>query len=82
MKPFYGVFLNIRKAFEWMVRDRFIMILEGYGAGPQMIRLIRTYWCDTIMVCRAPGNYDMPFKAGCGMTQGGPTIRQVVQHLG
>ncbi len=48
------------------------MILEGYGAGPRMIRLIRGYWRDAIMVCRALGNYGMPFKAGRGVTQGGP----------
>jgi hypothetical protein len=37
-----------------------------------MIRLIRGYWRDAIMVCRALGNYGMPFKAGRGVTQGGP----------
>ena len=48
------------------------MILEGYGAGPRMIQLIRGYWRDAIMVCRALGNYGTPFKAGRGVTQGGP----------
>ncbi len=37
-----------------------------------MIRLIRTYWRNAIMVCCASGNYSMPFKVGCGVTQGGP----------
>ncbi len=37
-----------------------------------MIRLIRGYWRDAIMVCRAMGNYGTPFKAGRGVTQGGP----------
>jgi len=36
-----------------MNRERCILILEGYGAGPWMIRLIQTYWRDAIMVCRA-----------------------------
>jgi hypothetical protein len=43
LKPFYGVFLDLRKAFDSMDRERCIMILEGYGAGPRMIRLIRGY---------------------------------------
>ena len=70
LKPFYGVFLDLKKAFDLMDRERCIMILEGYGAGPRMIRLIRGYWSDTIMVCRASGNYGTPFKAGRGVTQG------------
>ncbi len=41
LKPFYGVFLDLKKAFDSMDRERCIMILEGYGAGPRMIRL----WC-------------------------------------
>ena len=48
------------------------MLLEGYGAGPLLIRLVRVYWRDAIMVCRAAGYYGQPFKAGRGITQGGP----------
>jgi hypothetical protein len=48
------------------------MVLEGYSAGPWMIRLIRGFWRNSIMVCRAAGNYGTAFKAGRGMTQGGP----------
>jgi hypothetical protein len=72
LKPFYGVFLDLKKAFDSMDRERCIMILEGYGTGPRMIRLIPGYWRDAIMVCRALGNYGTPFKAGRGVTQGGP----------
>ena len=55
-----------------MDREHCIMILEGYGAGPRMIRLIRGNWRDAIMMCRAMGNYGTPFTAGCGVTQGSP----------
>ncbi len=51
LKPFRGVFLDLWKAFNAMDRERSIMLLKGYGAGPRMIRLIRSYWCDAIMVC-------------------------------
>jgi hypothetical protein len=37
-----------------------------------MVRLIRGYWRDAIMVCRAAGYYGQPFTAGRGVTQGGP----------
>jgi hypothetical protein len=40
LKPFYGVFLDLKEAFDLMDRESCILILEGYGAGPRMIRLI------------------------------------------
>jgi hypothetical protein len=48
------------------------LVLEGYSASPWMIRLICGFWRDAIMVCRAAGNYGTAFKAGRGVTQGGP----------
>jgi hypothetical protein len=72
LRPFYGVFLNLRKAFDAMDRERCLMVLEGYGAGPRIIQLIRGFWRDAIMVCRAAGNYGTAFKAGRSVTQGGP----------
>ncbi len=72
LKPFYGVFLDLRKAFNAMDWERCIMLLEGYGAGPLMIRLICGYWRNAIMVCRAAGYYGTAFKASHSVTQGGP----------
>ncbi len=57
------------------------MLLEGYGVGPQMIRLIRGYWRNAIMVCRAAGNYGMTFKAGRGVTQGSPISAKLFNIL-
>ena len=64
-----------------MDRERCILILEGHGVGPRMIRLIRNYWCNAIMVCRAMGNYGQPFKAGRGVTQGGPLSAKLFNIL-
>jgi hypothetical protein len=70
--PFYGVFIDLKKAFDAMDRERCLLLLEGHGAGPNMRRLIRHFWDDeTTNVCRALGNYGAPFKAGRGVTQGG-----------
>ncbi len=33
-EPFYGVFLDLKKAFDAM---ECLLILEGYGAGPNMV---------------------------------------------
>ncbi len=72
LQLFYGVFLDLRKVFDAMDWELCLMMLEGYGAGPQVIRLIRGFWRDAIMVCRAAGNYGTVFKAVRGVTQGGP----------
>jgi hypothetical protein len=62
--PFYGVFLDLKKAFDSMDRERCLLILEGYGVGPRMIRLIRNFWRNAVLVCRALGNYGSPFVLG------------------
>ena len=59
--PFYGVFLDLQKAFDAMDREQCILILEDYGVGPRMIRLIRNFWCNALLVCRASRNYGVPF---------------------
>jgi hypothetical protein len=37
-----------------------------------MRRLIRHFWDEATNICRASGNYGVPFKSGRGITQGGP----------
>ncbi len=72
LKPFYGNFHYLQKSFDAMDREWCILILEGYGAGPRLVRLVQTYWRDAIMVYQALGYYSIAFKAGHGVTQGGP----------
>ncbi len=79
--PFYGVFLDLKKAFDSMDRERCLLILEGYGVGPRMIRLIRNFWRHAVLVCRASGNYGSPFCAGRGVTQGGPLSAKLFNIL-
>ncbi len=56
LQPFYGVFLDLRKAFNAMDWEQCLMILEGYGAGPWMIWSICGFWHNAIMVCHVVGN--------------------------
>ena len=49
----YGVFLDMRKAFDAMDQGRCIGILEGAGVGPKAVRLIKAFWDKAILVCRA-----------------------------
>jgi hypothetical protein len=80
-EPFYGVFLNLKKAFDAMDRERCLLILEGYFAGPNMVQLIRNFLRDVTMVCCASGNYGGPFRAGGGVTQGGPLSAKLFNIL-
>ena len=70
--PLYGIFLDLRKAFDAMDRGRCLQILEDAGVGPKALRLIRAFWDKAILVCRASGYYGSPFSAERGVTQGGP----------
>jgi hypothetical protein len=40
MQLFYGMFQDLRKAYNAMDREQCIMILEEYGAGLRMVQLI------------------------------------------
>ncbi len=71
---FYGAFIDLKKAFDTMDWKRCLLLLEGHGAGPNMRRLIRHFWDEAMHVCRASGNYGAPFKAGSGVTHGGPLL--------
>ena len=68
----FETFIDLRKAYDAMDRGRCLEILEEYGVGPNMLRLIRFFWDYADLVCRAVGNYGAPFKAHRGVTQGGP----------
>ena len=62
--PLYGIFVDLRKAFDAMDRGRTLKILEDRGVGPKTLRLIRKFWELAEMVCRAGGSYGRRFRAG------------------
>ncbi len=79
--PFYRVFIDLKKAFDAMDRERCLEILGMHGVGPNMMRLICNFWDTAINVCRARGNYGQPFQAGRGVTQGGPLSAKLFNIL-
>jgi hypothetical protein len=79
--PFYGVFLNLKKAFDSMDCERCLLILGGYGFGSKMIWLFQNFWANATMVCQASVNYGTLFQAEWGVTQGGPLSAKLFNIL-
>ncbi len=79
--PFYGVFIDLTKAFNAMDRERCLQLLGEYGVGLNKRRLIRHFWDEAMNVCLASGNYGVPFKSSRGVTQGGPLSAKLFNIL-
>ena len=41
--PLYGIFLDSREAYNATDQDRCLVILKGYGVGPNMLQLIKHF---------------------------------------
>jgi len=79
--PVFEVFLDLKKAYDTLDRERTLTILEQYGVGARSIRLLRQFWDQQQIVARQGGFYGDPFGATRGVTQGdiiSPTIFNVV----
>ena len=64
-----------------MDRGRVLDLIKGYSLGPNMRRLIQTFWGKAALVCREQGNYREPFRDHWGVTQGGllfPTMFNIL----
>ena len=71
-QPLFGIFIDLKKAYDAMDRERCLEIMVAYGVGPNLIRLLRFFWDNAELVCRAGGCFGTPFKSYRGVTQGGP----------
>ena len=43
-EPLFQVFLDVRKAYDSLDRDRCLQLLSGYGMGTNLARLLDNYW--------------------------------------
>jgi hypothetical protein len=77
---FFGVFIDLKKAFDAMDQGRCLAILALHGVGPQMLRLICNFWEIKMNICCAKGNYGCPFKAGHGVTGKAP-VGKIIQYF-
>ena len=80
--PYYQIFIDLRKAYDTLDRERTIKILQGYGVGPRIIKLLRRVWDDDCCVPKAGGFFGDPFAQNRGVRQGdglSPIIFNIVE---
>jgi hypothetical protein len=63
INPLYFVFLDLKKAYDALDRDRMTKILEGYGVGPNIMRFINIVWIIETVVPKQAGFYGKSFNA-------------------
>ena len=75
--PLFRIFIDSRKAYNAMDRDRCMEILVRYGVGPKMQQLIQFFSDKAGLVCHENGVFRKPFKAGRGVLQGGLVLPRI-----
>jgi Reverse transcriptase (RNA-dependent DNA polymerase) len=79
--PHFAVFLDLKKAYDTLDRDRTLQILQGYEVGPNIRNIIAQTWAMDRMIPRQAGFYGEPFKTSRGVRQGdimSPTVFNIV----
>ena len=66
----YQVYLDLKKAYDSIDRDRVIHIMKRYGVGPNICRYVQNVWTNQSFLLRQSGFYSDPFQVERGCTQG------------
>ena len=70
-EPLLLVFMDLRKDYDTVDRDRLLITLKGYGSGPWMCGNLDNFWdCQQVML-RHNGFHGPAFPAKKGIPQGG-----------
>ena len=69
-EPVFMVFLDLKKAYDTLDRDQAMRILEGYGVGANIRRILTTIWSGDTMIPRQAGYYGKAFRARRGVRTG------------
>jgi hypothetical protein len=80
-KTLYQIFIDLAKAYDTLDRGSTLEILEGYGVGRWIIRLLTNLWAQQLAVARQAGYHSSPFEVNRSVTKGdipSPTIFNVL----
>jgi hypothetical protein len=81
-KPYFMVFLDLKKAYDTLDCKRTLDILKGYGVGNNMSQIISQVWEGYTMIPEQAGYFGKAFKASRGVKQGditSPMIFNIVE---
>ena len=68
--PLYNIFLDLKKEYDSVDRWKLMKILEKYGLGPNIRRIIWKYWIQQRAVVRKGKYCAKFFTPSRGVTQG------------
>ena len=80
-KTLHFIFLDLRKAYDTVDKERLLEILEGYGVGPNVLGLHKFYWDHQCCVSKCGKYHGETFVPYRGATQGGavsPTLFNIL----
>ncbi len=66
----YMIFLDLKKAYYSLDRDRTLSILKGYGVGDNILRFLKEVWGKEVLVSKQDGFFGKPFDVGRGVRCG------------
>ena len=72
-EPLFQVSLDVWKAYDSLDRGRCMEIMQEYGMGQRMARLIAHHWDNLMFVPKSNIFLGIPFGMGRGVMQGEPT---------
>lgn len=70
--PIFQVFLDLRKAYDTVDRDRLLDVLKADGVGENLCRVLKTFWQQQQTIAKQSGYYGNPFQATRGFVQRDP----------
>ena len=69
-RPLYQIYLDLKKAYDSVDRDRVLLLLEKYKVGPNIRRYIKKIWDGQKYFLRQGGFYSKAVNVKRGCTQG------------
>ena len=69
-EPLFQVFLDIRKAYKSLDREKCLEVLSGYGVGTSLTLLIKSYWERQRTAPKTGKCIGKEFRTGRVLTQG------------
>ena len=69
-KNLFACFVNLKKAYDRVPRDKLWKVLQEYGVNGQLLRAIMSFYCRPEICVRLNGKQSKPFHVGVGLWQG------------